>query len=441
MTTDISRDLVVGLQRITATESNGSTSSLLSSPHLTFIDSTIPYIYLPLAACRLFERVFGLTWNETYGMYLIDEDLHRELSTRDPVITFEIANSLTPGPTVDIALPYLAFYLPYLPYFDTPSLRYFPIQRADNDTQLTLGRAFLQEAYVTTDYQRRNFSVSPCRFEEDMGENILPILSQSSRVGVDPEPSSTDPTSNSNNSTSLLTRQEIIGVTVGSMFGSFLALVTAYLLYKKWRRRKGSEDEQLEATRSSARIKQEWFVSQDQSSTSSAPPPSPITPILPAPDAPAELRANSTISSKVELSGDARPHELSYPLCVVIPSSRHGETEPRCAPQSPRRRYGMVFSTGDPLSTGDIVRRFMDLTGLGGSRHSAAMSEASTVGQIRQTYLDRSLTVTPISDSPQEPVHPAWFSVATRQHQQQEMDPYGVGLDEDRFQHRRGFFS
>lgn len=44
---DISRDLVVGLQGITSVESNGSTQLLLPSAHLMFIDSTVPYIYLP----------------------------------------------------------------------------------------------------------------------------------------------------------------------------------------------------------------------------------------------------------------------------------------------------------------------------------------------------------------------------------------------------------
>ena len=440
LTTDISRDLVVGLQRITATESNGSTSSLLSSPHWTFIDSTIPYIYLPLAACRLFENVFGLTWNETYGMYLIDDELHQELSTRDPIITFEIANSLTGGPKVEIALPYLAFYLPYLPFFDTPSLRYFPIQRADNDTQLTLGRAFLQEAYVTAEYQHRNFSVSPCRFEEDTGQDIRPILPPGSRLSVDPEPSSTEPASNRNGRTLQLNREKLIGLLVGAMVGFFLLTVTAYLLLKNRRRRRRFKDAQLGPSPSSARVMQESLVSHNQSSSISAPLPAPSSPDIPAPDATAELRTNSTNSSKIELPGDAKPSELSHQLNVVIPSSGHNGNGPRALQQSPRRRHGMVFLTGGPLSTENIAKYWKDFTGFRDSRHSLTTSETTDVEQLRQTYLDRPLPVTPISESPQEPVHHAQFSVLARQHQQQEVDPYGVGFDVERFQHRPGFF-
>jgi len=39
------------------------------------------------------------------------------------------------------------------------NLRYFPLKRADNDTQYTLGRVFLQNAYVIANYEFFNFSV------------------------------------------------------------------------------------------------------------------------------------------------------------------------------------------------------------------------------------------------------------------------------------------
>ncbi|KAL8993531.1 MAG: hypothetical protein Q9188_007306 [Gyalolechia gomerana] len=188
LATDISRDLLVGLQSITSTESNNSTHLLLPSAHFTLIDSTVPEIYLPLEACQLFERVFGLVWNATYGMYLVDDPLHDILVTRSPSFIFKLGNSITDGPTVEVTLPYDSFDLSFQPEIDSTPVRYFPIQRAANESQLALGRTFLQEAYLTTDYERGNFSVSQCKFEEPIKPDIIPILSENAKFTTDSNP-------------------------------------------------------------------------------------------------------------------------------------------------------------------------------------------------------------------------------------------------------------
>jgi len=51
------------------------------------------------------------------------------------------------------------------------------LQRAANDTQYTLGKTFLQEAYIITDYERRNFSVNQCIWDQGAQENLVPICS------------------------------------------------------------------------------------------------------------------------------------------------------------------------------------------------------------------------------------------------------------------------
>jgi len=148
LASDISRDIVVGLQSITSAYANGSAIALLPSPILTFIDSTLPFIYLPLEACRAFEKAYGLEWNTKAELYFVDEQLHESLTASNPTFTFQIADSTTGGPTVDIALPYASFDLKASHPFVANSTRYFPLQRAANDSQNTLGRAFLQEALV-----------------------------------------------------------------------------------------------------------------------------------------------------------------------------------------------------------------------------------------------------------------------------------------------------
>lgn len=60
---DISRDLTDGLQAVSASFL-GISHSLLPQGIFTFIDSAVPAIWLPLAACQQFEKVFGLTWDE-----------------------------------------------------------------------------------------------------------------------------------------------------------------------------------------------------------------------------------------------------------------------------------------------------------------------------------------------------------------------------------------
>ena len=151
--TDISRDLVVGLQSISSTITNDSTTplvtqqqSLLPNPILTFIDSTIPYIYLPIEACQEFEKTLGLEWNSKAEMYLISETLHQSLLSKNLSFTFTIGDTTNSGPTVQIELPYASFDLEVKYPFTPDTTRYFPLQQAVSESQYTLGRTFLQEA-------------------------------------------------------------------------------------------------------------------------------------------------------------------------------------------------------------------------------------------------------------------------------------------------------
>lgn len=143
---DISRDLVVGLQAITATDMAGTNTSLLSSGVLSFVDSTVPHLWLPLEACRAFEKTLGLTYDEKSRLYLVNDSLHDSLLASNYSFTFKLGNAKKGGSTIDINLPYAAFDLTVGPPLVPSNTKYFPIKRGDNDTQYTLGRTFLQEA-------------------------------------------------------------------------------------------------------------------------------------------------------------------------------------------------------------------------------------------------------------------------------------------------------
>lgn len=172
---DSNRDLLVGLQSITTTDGNQKKTSLLPSPILTFVDSTLPYIYLPKEACTKFEQAFGLTWDDTSMLYLVNDTLHDELVSRNPSFTFTLGNSQSGGQTVDIVIPYLSFDLQATFPLISNSSRYFPLKRAANDSQYTLGRAFLQESYLIVDWERNNFSVSQCVFQDPNPQHLIAI--------------------------------------------------------------------------------------------------------------------------------------------------------------------------------------------------------------------------------------------------------------------------
>ena len=144
---DVSRDLLVAVQSWYSTETNGRQATFLSEGVLTYIDSTVPWIVMPDEACDEIEQSFGLSMDNTTGLYLLSESQHTTLSSRNPNFTFVLGNSLTGGATVSISLPYKAFDLSVsAPYVNSTS-KYFPLKRG-NDSTYTLGRTFLQEAYV-----------------------------------------------------------------------------------------------------------------------------------------------------------------------------------------------------------------------------------------------------------------------------------------------------
>ncbi|KAK5710297.1 hypothetical protein LTR17_019003 [Elasticomyces elasticus] len=151
-----SRDLLLTLDSI----SHNATDSqplLLGAPIDVFIDSLVTELYLPVTVCQAFETAFGLQWDSTTERYLINETTHNNLLVQNP--TFNMTFSQPGNGTATILLPYAAFDLNATQPLVNTTSRYFPLKQAQNSTQYTLGRTFLQEAYIITDYERRNFSV------------------------------------------------------------------------------------------------------------------------------------------------------------------------------------------------------------------------------------------------------------------------------------------
>lgn len=218
---DVSRDLLVNIQAITTNK--GSPSNLLpGGPITAFIDSTIAQLWLPETACAAFEEAFGLTYDETSQYYLVNSSLHASLTSLNPSVTFTIGSSNTGGQTVAITLPYGAFDL----QLEFPNVvntsYYFPLKRAANDTQYTLGRTFLQEAYLIADYDKSNFTIAPCIWDQNKvsTSSIKSIVSDSSNTSA-----------GSGSSTN-------VGAIAGGVVGGVVALVAIVAAVLFWLRRK-----------------------------------------------------------------------------------------------------------------------------------------------------------------------------------------------------------
>jgi len=186
---DFSRDLLVSLQSITY-DTAGS-SPLLASSIDIFIDSLTTEIWLPVAVCNAFANQFSLTWNEQGQLYLVNATAHTALLAQNPTFTFTIGYAGSSGSneseTVDIVLPYAAFDLNLTSPIVGDTTRYFPLKRAQNASQYTLGRTFLQEAYVIADYERRTFSVSQALLPAtSVAQDIVAIEPPSHRTSKPP---------------------------------------------------------------------------------------------------------------------------------------------------------------------------------------------------------------------------------------------------------------
>lgn len=219
---NVARDVVVGVQSITTIDASQNKTSLLSSGILAFVDSTDPYLYLPLEVCQKFENTFGLTWDNRSQLYLVNDSLHTALLARNPNFTFTLGNSAKGGQTIDITLPYASFDLQMS--YPLNNSRFFPVKRAINDTQITLGRAFLQEAYLIVDWERFNFSISQCVFQASNPQRI---------VSIPPVDSANPPSPGSSLSTGA---KVAIAVSVVFFSLGLLALVFAILFVRRKRR-------------------------------------------------------------------------------------------------------------------------------------------------------------------------------------------------------------
>jgi hypothetical protein len=212
--------LRIAVQSITIDTPENSFSATLDSNNYatTFsasLDSTLPYLWLPRTVCDRLEQILGLTYDGSTQLYTVNETSRQ--SNLNSTLSFKLADSQTSNIYAIIKFPYSAFDLNASWPIYPNSTSYFPIRRAPSGV-FTLGRTFLQDAYLTVDYERQNFSLAQATINNRI-ENIIPINRvRSSNPGLSPE--------------------AIFGIVIGAVL---LLVMTAIIVFYLLRNRKGRD--------------------------------------------------------------------------------------------------------------------------------------------------------------------------------------------------------
>lgn len=294
---DNERDLVVNLQKITMSGQDPQ-ETLYSTSIQMFIDSTVAQIWLPLEACQAFEKAFGLVYDETTDLYLVNNTMHDALLAQAANVTFTIGPGATGGQTTDIVFPYAAFdQIASPPYRGLESqTSYFPLRRAANSTQYTFGRTFLQEAYLIVDHERSNFSVSQVSWIANAQSSIISIQALSNSTDSN---GGDGGNSSGGGSSSGLAMAAIIGIAVGVGAAVVIAAILLFCLWRRRQQKRKAESERQEKLRRDAQVDKD---NQSEKSSDGAMPSSP------APNANAET---SLVYPKFELPANEQPrHEM-----------------------------------------------------------------------------------------------------------------------------------
>lgn len=297
---NIPGQLVVGLTAMTTDLHTNLSSNTVLLPDAIYatIDPLLTELWLPLAACKLFESAFNLTWNDTAQLYIMDANTSLSLNQANPNVTISVAPTLSSDTYVNIVFPYKAFQETIGPPFLDSYRLVFPLKRASSQSQYALGRTFMQQAYVVTDYERNSFSVYEALFPNttSTAPNLVAIRS--------PEKASNH---------SGLSGGAIAGIVIGCVAA---VGILAVLLFFVLRRRKRGEKEAFFAEKDIS--KSPSPVAEEQEEQPSQAPVIPVTPVIPI--MPVELDATETARAEVpateppaELAGSSVP-ELEGPV-------------------------------------------------------------------------------------------------------------------------------
>lgn len=155
---DDERPTSVYLQQIMADNTPNGTVSLLREKIFVNLDFTLPFLWLPTDACDRIASLFNLRYDAVLNLYIAGDNDDAQMIEGNTQFIFDLGDSVHPAERVSIVIAYSAFNHALSWPIYNGTTRYFPMRRT-NTTHYTLGRAFMQEAYMIVDYERDSFSV------------------------------------------------------------------------------------------------------------------------------------------------------------------------------------------------------------------------------------------------------------------------------------------
>ncbi|KAK8106210.1 eukaryotic aspartyl protease family protein [Apiospora kogelbergensis] len=210
------------------------------------IDTTTPYLWLPTPVCEHFAQALGLKWNETFGLYMYTNDNTFDSFQRpDLSFTFTLSSSDNldnfgqpldvPG-AVNITISANAFAqtlrFPFQNLFSygDPAVPYFPLKRNDNASQAIIGRSFMQEVYMITNYESSTFSLHKALFPENPRHNTSIVTTKSDSTSPYPGPAA-----QSADQKEGLGIPQIVGIVVGAFLFGIASLIAIFCLRRRKR--------------------------------------------------------------------------------------------------------------------------------------------------------------------------------------------------------------
>lgn len=274
------------------------------------IDSSTPYLWLPQSVCDRFAQTLGLSFNSSLGLYTFDANSaqHDTLMNSQLSFTFTLSDVGTSPSSVNITLPYAAFDLQLsVPFpglnatYGAPDSTkyYFPLKRATNEAQYTIGRAFLQEAYLITDYERNTFSVHQAIHTTN------PILD--TRIVAIDRPSNstfTAPKSTPAGSPVGTTGKMATGAIVGIAVGAVVLIALSVFLFFCLRRRKQKQTSPQDTGEKPTDTEPPSFLGRFRRKPDAPPPPPGVN----------EAAGSTNYATEVGAGADHERFELAAPL-------------------------------------------------------------------------------------------------------------------------------
>lgn len=236
--------LNLGLQSISFTGADGRTTNLLSDAITTYIDSTISAFWLPNDTCTAFANAYGLQFNALDQLYIINATQHALNTKNNPQVSFQLGNTVAGGSSISINFPYNAFNMTFNnpTNANAPSLQIFPLRQALTANDYTLGRAFLQEAVLTVDFERQNFSLAQALpISQATQSQIINIISPSDETSSGPGGTSTSSPSNpSSTAVTSIAAPSSSSISTGAIAAiviAVVAIIAAALGFWRWKRK------------------------------------------------------------------------------------------------------------------------------------------------------------------------------------------------------------